>query len=131
MQLIKSFVITFVVFMAIDLVWLGVVAKDLYKKHLGYIMTDQVNWSAAFIFYLIFVAGMLFFVIDPALKKESWQYALFVGAVYGFITYATYDLTNLATLKDWPVTITVIDLIWGTTLSALTSFFSYMILAKI
>lgn len=130
MLYIKSFLVTFAVFMVIDLIWLGIVAKNLYAKYLGFIMTDQINWLAAIVFYIIFIVGMLFFVIHPALEKESIQSAFLVGALYGFITYATYDLTNLATLKDWPLTITVIDLAWGTTLSMLTAGISTAIIQK-
>jgi uncharacterized membrane protein len=131
MLMLRNFAITFVVFMAIDLVWLGVIAKNLYSKYLGYIMTDHVNWGAAILFYVLFIVGLLFFVIHPALAKNSWMYALGAGALYGLLTYATYDLTNLATLKDWPITITIIDMIWGTTLAASTSIISYLILQKI
>lgn len=131
MSFIKNFIITFIVFMTIDLIWLGVVAKNLYNKYLGYIMTKNINWIAAVIFYIIFVIGLLIFVIHPALAKESTQYLLLYAMAYGFITYATYDLTNLATLKDWPIEITIIDLIWGTTLSTLTSYFSYLVINKL
>ena len=131
MQMLRNFAITFVVFMAIDLIWLGFIAKNLYSKYLGYIMTDKVNWGAALLFYVLFIIGLLFFVISPALDKNSWTYALGAGALYGLLTYATYDLTNLATLKDWPITITVIDMIWGTTLAALTSIISFSILQKL
>ncbi len=131
MQMLRNFAITFVVFMAIDLIWLGVIAKNLYSKHLGYIMTDKVNWGAALLFYVLFIIGLLFFVISPALDKNSWTYALGAGALYGLLTYATYDLTNLATLKDWPITITVIDMIWGTTLASLTSIISFSILQRL
>lgn len=131
MNYIRNFFITFAVFMTIDLIWLGVVAKNLYNKYLGYIMTKNINWIAAVVFYMIFVGGLLMFVIYPALARDSIQYLILYGMAYGFITYATYDLTNLATLKDWPIEITIIDLIWGTTLSTLTSFFSYMIINKL
>lgn len=127
MQYIKIYLVAVVVFFAIDLIWLGVIAKNLYQKHLGYLMRNPVNWTAAIIFYLIFVVGMVFFVINPALEKSSLSYAITVGALFGFITYATYDLTNLATVKDWPVVITVVDLIWGSTLSALTSGISFFL----
>lgn len=130
MQMLRNFFITFVVFMAIDLIWLGLIAKNLYSKYLGYIMTDKVNWGAALLFYGLFIIGLLFFVISPALDKNSWTYALGAGALYGLLTYATYDLTNLATLKDWPITITIIDMIWGTTLAALTSIISFSILQR-
>lgn len=130
MTYIKNFMITFAVFMTIDLIWLGVVAKKLYNKYLGYIMAKNINWLAAIIFYVIFVIGLLLFVIYPAMAKDSIQYLILYGMAYGFITYATYDLTNLATLKDWPIEITIIDLIWGTSLSTLTSYFSYLIINK-
>ena len=131
MLYLRNFIITFIVFMTIDLIWLGVVAKKLYNKYLGYIMTKNINWIAAVIFYVIFVIGLLLFVIYPAMAKNSVQYIIIYGMAYGFITYATYDLTNLATLKDWPIEITIIDLIWGTTLSTLTSYFSYLIINKL
>ena len=131
MSYIKNFLITFVVFMTIDLIWLGIVAKKLYNKYLGYIMSKNINWIAAIVFYIVFVIGILMFVIYPALAKDSIQYLILYGMAYGFITYATYDLTNLATLKDWPIEITIIDLIWGTTLSTLTSYFSYLIINKL
>ncbi len=128
MKLVLQFLTVLVVFFAIDLVWLGVIAKNLYAKHLGFLMAPNVNWVAAITFYLIFIVGLLFFVINPAIEKQSFMYALLVGGLFGFITYATYDLTNLATLKDWPITITVIDLVWGTVLSASVSSISYWII---
>ncbi|MGM0379820.1 MAG: DUF2177 family protein [Bacillota bacterium] len=128
MNYIKSFLVTFSVFMVIDLIWLGVVAKNLYQKYLGYIMTSNINWIAAVIFYIIFVIGMLYFAIIPALDDMSLKKAIINGMAYGFITYATYDLTNLATLEDWPIFITIIDMIWGTTLAGLTTVISYLIL---
>ncbi len=123
-----TFLITFVVFMIIDLIWLGLIAKNLYKKYLGHLMKKNVNWTAAIIFYCIFIAGLIFFVIDPALENESVRYAVLAGGGFGLITYATYDLTNLATLKDWPIAVTVIDLIWGTVLSGATAGVSFGII---
>lgn len=130
MNIVKSYLVTFIVFMSIDLIWLGVVAKNLYSRELGYIMSPKPNWLAAIIFYLLFVGGIVFFVLNPALAKESWKYALFVGMLFGFITYSTYDLTNLATLKDWPILITFVDLAWGTTLGGITAVLSYFIVNK-
>lgn len=127
LNFIKVYLTSFVVFFAIDIVWLGVVAQKLYAKHLGYIMKPKANWFAALIFYLLYIAGLVFFVVNPALEKVSWQYALFAGLFFGFITYATYDLTNLATLKDWPLTITIIDLIWGSILGGSVSVITYAI----
>ncbi len=128
MKTIAQYLIILGVFFAIDLVWLGFIAKKLYARYLGFLLAPNVNWGAAILFYLLFIGGLMFFVVQPALAKESWSYALVVGAFFGLITYATYDLTNLATLKDWPVTITIIDLIWGTTLSASVSTISYWII---
>lgn len=91
-------------------------------------MADKVVWPAAILFYVLFVMGLVFFVLSPALLKNQWTYALFAGAFYGLITYATYDLTNLATLKDWPIFVTVVDLIWGTVLSSTTATASYFII---
>lgn len=115
---ILSYLLTFVVFLMIDMLWLGVIAKNIYQKYLGGFLTDSVNWTAAFIFYFLFVIGISIFVIYPAVNKGSVSYAIFMGALFGFFTYATYDLTNLATLKGWPVPIVIIDIIWGSVLSA-------------
>jgi uncharacterized membrane protein len=93
-------------------------------------MRPSPNWTAAIIFYLLYLAGIVFFVINPALEKQSWKFALFAGMFFGLITYATYDLTNLATLKDWPITITVIDLAWGTTLGGLVSIITWLAATK-
>lgn len=126
----RDYLITFVSFLLIDMVWLVFIAKDLYKKYLGYLMSPTVNWGAALLFYALFIVGILFFVVHPALGKNQIQYALMAGALFGLITYATYDLTNLATIKDWPVTITIIDLIWGTSVSALTSTLSFWVIKR-
>lgn len=126
--MIKTYLITLVTFFAIDMVWLGIVAKNLYQSQIGHLLADKPNWAAAIVFYLLFIAGLVYFIIDPALKAESWQQALFRGMLFGFITYATYDLTNLATLKAWPVKITIIDLIWGTALGGSVSLISYKVI---
>lgn len=131
MNNILKFLIVMGVFLVLDMLWLTVISKKLYKKHLGYIMSDKPNIAAAFMFYAIFVVGILVFVVNPALQKADILYALGFGALFGFITYSTYDLTNLATVKDWPVKITIIDLMWGTSVSALTSVFSYLIISAI
>lgn len=126
-SIIYSYLLTFIVFLLIDMLWLGIIAKNLYQKYLGGFLTDQVNWIAAFIFYMLFVIGISIFAIYPAVQKDSVYNAILLGALFGFFTYATYDLTNLATLKDWPLPIVFIDIIWGTTLSAIVSFSGYYI----
>lgn len=128
MEIIKQYIVTMIVFFAIDIAWLGFIARKLYRESLGYIMADSTNWPAAVIFYAMYIGGILFFVLNPALKNDSITYAILVGALFGFITYATYDMTNLATLKDWPLKITIIDILWGTSLNALTAGVSFYII---
>lgn len=105
------------VFFAIDMVWLGLVASNFYKSQLGNLMGD-INWTAAVIFYLVLLVGLTFFAIYPAVLKNSLITAAVLGGLFGFFTYATYDLTNLATLKNWPLSVTIVDMIWGTILGA-------------
>lgn len=127
LKLIISYLLTTVVFFAIDLLWLGVIAKGWYSKYLGNLLSDQVNWTAAIIFYLLFIVGIFIFAILPAVDKASLSKAIVMGALFGFFTYATYDLTNLATLKGWPLTIVLIDITWGVVLTATVSAAGYTI----
>lgn len=129
--MLKQFLVAFLTFLAIDGLWLTVVAKDFYAKHLGFIMTKTPNLIAALIFYLIYIFTMVVLVISPALQKGSLMTAILTGALFGLCAYATYDLTNLATLKDWPLLVTIVDLIWGTVLSASVAGISYLILTKL
>jgi uncharacterized membrane protein len=127
---IKIYLITLPIFFAIDMIWLGFIAKDFYRENLGQLLSPNINWTAAIIFYLLFIGGLVVFVISPAVEKNSFVHALIYGALFGLITYATYDLTNLATLKDWSLTVTIVDLIWGMVLSASVSTISYFISNK-
>jgi uncharacterized membrane protein len=120
-KLFISYALTFVVFFIVDMAWLGFIAKDLYKKYLGGFLSEQVNWTAAVVFYLLFIVGVFIFAIMPSVEKNSVISAITFGALFGFFTYATYDLTNLATLKGWPVTIVFIDIIWGSVLTGIVS----------
>jgi uncharacterized membrane protein len=126
-QMILLYIITLAVFFMIDMIWLGLAAKGFYRRHLGAFMSPKVNWTAAMLFYLLFIVGLLVFVIRPALVGGVLIQALFYGALLGFISYATYDLTNLATLKDWPLVVTVVDLIWGTVLGGVVSYISALL----
>jgi uncharacterized membrane protein len=128
---VKLFFIALPVFFVIDMAWLVLVAKKFYQQQIGFLMKPDINWLAAIIFYLLFIAGLVLFVISPAVEKHSWVHALIFGALFGLISYATYDLTNLATLKDWPVIVTVVDLIWGTLLASAISVITYLISTKI
>ena len=123
---LKLYLVTLLAFFAIDMVWLGFVARTIYRKYLGFLMAPNTNWLAAIIFYLLFILGILVFVVLPGLADNSLKTTLLRAALFGLITYATYDLTNLATVKDWPVVITVIDMAWGMVLSVAVSFISFM-----
>ncbi|NTU51413.1 MAG: DUF2177 family protein [Candidatus Aminicenantes bacterium] len=123
-QTILLYLITLAIFFAIDMVWLGVVAKTFYRKHLGYLMAPKVVWPAAILFYLLFIAGLVVFAVRPGLAAGAPLKALLLGAFLGLISYATYDLTNQATVKDWPALVTVVDLVWGTTLGGLVAWLS-------
>ena len=124
---LKLYLLTLVAFFTVDMVWLGLIARGFYRKYLGFLMSPRPNWAAAFIFYLIFVAGLLIFCVLPGLEADSLSKALLFGALYGLFTYATYDLTNLATLKDWPLLITVVDILWGIALSTTTTAAGFII----
>ena len=126
-----SYVLTLIVFLIIDLTWLGVIAKGIYQRQLGHLMSEQINWLAAIAFYFLFVGGVFFFVILPAVEKGSLLRALWMGAFFGLVTYATYDLTNLATLRGFPASIVWIDLLWGCVLTATVSCAGYWVIMKV
>ncbi len=128
---IKLFFIALAVFFAIDMVWLVLIAKKFYREQIGFLMKPDINWIAAIIFYLLFIAGLVVFVISPAIQKHSWTNAILFGALFGLISYATYDLTNLATIKGWPVLVTLVDLAWGMVLSASVSLLTYLIFTRV
>ena len=123
----KLYLATFIAFLAIDMVWLGLVARTFYRKHLGFLLAPTTNWIAALIFYLLFILGILVFVVVPGLQDHSLRTTLLRAALFGLVTYATYDLTNLATVKNWPLLITVVDLAWGTVLSMAVSYVGFMV----
>jgi len=125
------YLLTLAIFFLIDMIWLGMVAKNFYRRQLGGILSPKVNWPAAILFYLLFVAGLLLFVISPALARGGALQALWRGAFFGLIAYATYDLTNLATLKNWPLLVTVVDLAWGAVLGGAVSFLSALAASRL
>jgi len=127
----KLYLIALPVFLIIDGLWLGLVARKFYSQQIGLLMKAQPNWLVAGLFYLLFIVGLVVFVLQPALAKGSWTYAILYGALFGLISYATYDLTNLATLQSWPLLVTVVDLIWGAILSASVCGISYWIAGKV
>ena len=125
-KFIQIYLVVLAAFFVIDMIWLGLVAKKFYREQLGSLMRAGVNWPAAIIFYLLFIAGLVFFIVYPAVEQGSWFYALWTGAFFGLICYATYDLTNLATLKNWPLKMTIVDLIWGSVLSGVLGLIGFL-----
>ncbi len=128
---IVRYLIAGALFAVVDGIWLSFVANKLYRSQLGSLLLDKPNLPAAILFYLVFLVGLVVFVINPSVSSNDWKVALGLGALFGFVTYATYDLTNLATLKGYPLTITIVDLIWGTVLTATVSVAAFFIIQRL
>lgn len=124
LQFFYLYLMTIPAFFLIDMIWLGTVATKFYQSQIGYLL-GPVNWPAAIIFYLLYIIGIIIFAVHPALVADSLGKAVLYGALFGFFAYATYDLTNLATIKDWPILVTIVDLIWGTVLTGSVAAASY------
>ncbi len=124
---LKLFAIALPTFLVIDLIWLGVLARPFYQDQLGPLMKADVNWPAAFLFYLIFVAGIVVLAVLPAVQRESFLHAVALGAMLGLVSYAAFDLTGLATIQGFPRTMAIVDLAWGTVLTATVSAITYKI----
>ncbi|NTW22849.1 DUF2177 family protein [Candidatus Falkowbacteria bacterium] len=123
----KLYFVAVPIFFALDMLWLVVIAKDTYQKYMGHLMKPMPNWPVAILFYLLFLVGLIIFAIYPAVRENSWTYALLYGAMFGFFTYMTFDLTSLAVLKDYSWQITIIDIIWGIVLSSTVSVATFFI----
>lgn len=115
---LKLYLTTLLAFLIIDAIWLGLIARGFYGKHLDYLLKSDPNWAAAFLFYLLFIAGVLAFVVVPSAQQGCVRRVLVSGAFFGLVTFATYDLTNLALIRDWPMVVTVVDLAWGMVVGA-------------
>jgi uncharacterized membrane protein len=127
MKYIYLYILTFVVFLIIDFIWLNFVAKNLYVTKIAHLMAQSPKLVPALIFYLIFVAGVIIFAVLPGYESRNIWRTIMLGALFGLLSYSTYDLTNLSTLKDWPLSVTIIDIIWGTSVTAVTSLAGYYI----
>ena len=121
MQPAIAYLATLVFFAVVDTLWLGVVARGFYRAELGDLLAGEVRLGAAVLFYLVYAAGITIFAVLPGIRTESLVTALVMGGLFGFFAYATYDLTNLATLRGWPVRMSVVDIAWGTMLTAVTA----------
>lgn len=124
-QYLAVYAVSVPIFFAIDMVWLGFVANTFYRSQIGHLMGSTVNWPVAFAFYFLFLLGLLIFAILPAIEAQSFTKALVYGALFGFFTYMTYDLTNWSTLREWPILVSLVDIAWGTFLSATVASVTY------
>ena len=122
---------TFGVFFVIDLAWLLVMNSRFYKKQLSELMAEKVKWLPAILFYLLFIAGVLLLIVIPAVNHGTWITVLLKGGLMGMISYGTYDLTNLASIRNWPLKATIVDIVWGTLLSAVVATISFLIATAI
>jgi uncharacterized membrane protein len=118
LQFLKLYGVGAVVCFGLDLVWIGVVARDFYQHHLGQLLRPDVRWVPAILFYLLYVAALIVFVVTPAVERQSPARAVLLGAFFGLAAYAAYDLTSFALIRDFPLIAGVVDLAWGTVLSA-------------
>ncbi len=125
MKVLATYLAMLAVFLIVDLTWLGLIAKDYYRASIGHLMGDGFNIPAAAVFYLIYIVGVMIFAVNPAVEAGDWQKAALLGAAFGFFCYATYDMTNLATLKDWPLAMTLADMAWGTVLTSIVATAGY------
>ena len=130
-KLIIAYFATMVVFFAIDFIWLGTVAKSFYQGQIGPLLLDEFRIGVAVAFYVIYLAGVIFFAVNPALQAQSVTKALIYGGLFGFFCYATYDFTNLATLKGYTVTVALVDLAWGTSLTGVSAAIGTWITLKV
>ncbi|MTH98409.1 DUF2177 family protein [Roseibium sp. RKSG952] len=127
LQYVTAYISTVIVFLAIDYVWLTQVATRFYFDRIGHLLMAKPNMAAAGAFYILYVVGLVIFAVAPALKSESVVTAIILGALFGFFTYATYDVTNYATLKDWPFLVVVVDVLWGTFLGGISAGAGYLL----
>ncbi len=121
MRSLKLYLALVPVFFLVDLLWLGVVAADFYQTQIGHLLSPRVDWLAAVVFYLLFIAGIQYFALRPGLAAGRVRVAALNGALFGFFTYMTYELTNRATLPDWPLVLVLVDIAWGMVLCTLVA----------
>ncbi len=129
-KIIVTYLITLIAFVAIDMVWLVWLARATYVAEIGDLLRKQPNFPAALAFYLVYAAGLVFFAVSPGLKSGSLFQTMALAAALGFVAYGTYDLTNLSVMNGFGVKIAIIDLVWGTCLSAITSAVAYLLVSK-
>lgn len=127
----KTYITILVSLLGIDLIWIGLVAKNFYQKHIGFIMADKFSITPAVLFYALYAFGVMYFVVNPALASKSLSSAVYRGALLGLLSYGAYDLTNQATLANWPLKVTIVDMLWGMVVTALVSTIAYLVISKL
>lgn len=130
MRYLKLLLTALPLLIILDVLWIGILADAFYQSQIGFLLTDQVIWPAALLFYILYVLALIVFVLDPALKTRSFKKALTLGAFLGFTAYMTYDFTNLATIQGWPLFLSVVDIAWGTVATLVVSAATYTIAQK-
>ena len=125
MSYLIAYLATAFAFLVLDIVWIGLVMRSFYRRQLGTLMAERVNLRVACLFYVGFVLGIVIFAVAPALRMQSWEWALAHGTLFGFFTYGTYNMTNWATLRDWPALMSIVDLAWGTALTGASAVAGY------
>jgi len=126
--LMLSYLVALVVLAILDALWLGVVSREFYKARLGHLLLDKPIWSVAILFYVVHAAGIAIFPVQLALGAGTWSSALLYGGLFGFCVYAAYDLTNLATLRGWPMAVSAVDLAWGAAVTAAVTLATFLVL---
>jgi len=125
------YLLTAAVFFAVDLIWLAAVADAFYQRHLGHLLADRVDWIAAVLFYAVYIAGIVVFVLAPALRERARVRKVAVmGGLLGLLCYATFDLTNLALIRGWPAIVAVVDIAWGTVLTGTVAAVTYALFRR-
>lgn len=127
MNYLKTFLIAGGVYWIVDFIWLALIANKFYQKQLGGLLVDQIRWPAAIIFYLLFPVGVIIFAVIPGVKENSLVRSLILGALFGYFTYSTYDLSNYITLANWPLKVVFVDIIWGISVSTLVALVGYLV----
>lgn len=125
MQFFTTYIAGLIAFLVIDYIWLKYIALSFYREQIGHLMLDKPNLGIALLFYLFYVVGVVVLAVNPALEKGQWTTAVLYGGLLGFVAYGTYDITNLATLKSWPPIVAIVDIIWGTVLTASVAAIAY------
>ena len=130
-SLLFGYLAALVTLAILDALWLGVVSREFYKARLGQLLLDQPLWWAAILFYLIHAVGVAVFAVPPAVAAGTWTAAVLYGALFGFCVYAAYDLTNLATLRGWPMAVSLVDLAWGAVVTAAATLVAFLVVRAV